>query len=109
MRRRGTEVEEDDGQNLDGNVLDDLEGDKADEHDDVDEGRRPKALRRPQTPTKAEWDEHVLTHLPFREWCPHCVAGKGVSSHHKTSKEPQLGLTVSVDYCWMKDGREERE
>ena len=90
-------------------MLDDFEEDKVDKHAEADEGRRPKVLRRPQTPTKAEWDEHALTHLPFREWCPHCIAGKGMSSQHRSSKEPQMGIPVSADYCWMKDGREEED
>ena len=28
------------------------------------------------TPSTAEWDRHVVSHMPFREWCRHCVAGR---------------------------------
>ncbi len=27
-------------------------------------------------PTEAEFDEHMISHYPFRSWCPHCVRGQ---------------------------------
>ena len=39
--------------------------------------RNPRKLLDPQLPTEKEVEEHNLTHLPDRNWCPHCVAGKG--------------------------------
>ena len=27
-------------------------------------------------PSKAEYDRHCLTHLPYRSWCPICVQAK---------------------------------
>ena len=54
-------------------------------------------------------DEHMPFHLPFRAWCPHCVAGKGVSGHHITSsKADRIGIAISMDFCFLglaeKDG-----
>lgn len=67
-----------------------------------DDVRRPKPASRPYTPTKKEVYEHEVTHLPFRSWCRHCVFGKGVSSpHQKPDKEEKIGVTVSMDYCFM--------
>ena len=28
-------------------------------------------------PSAAEVAEHVRTHVPYRTWCPYCVAGRG--------------------------------
>ena len=47
-----------------------------------DEARKPRIPRRPNAPTKAEIEEHEITHLPPRDWCPHCVAGHGISNQH---------------------------
>ena len=34
--------------------------------------RRMKRIIDPCLPTRAEIEEHRLTHLPFRNWCPFC-------------------------------------
>ena len=36
-----------------------------------------KALPSPTQPTRKEIQEHVLTHLPPRSWCRHCLRGEG--------------------------------
>ena len=41
-----------------------------------EEARKPMIRRAPREPTKQEIDDHDATHLPFRSWCPMCVAGK---------------------------------
>ena len=59
-------------------------------------------MRRPYTPTQQEIDDHMTTHLPYRAWCPHCVAGNGISGHHVMHAEGKnMGVTVSLDYCFM--------
>ena len=52
-----------------------------------DEARAPEVLRDPGAPTQKELDEHNTTHLPFRSWCPHCVAGKAQDRPHRMRKE----------------------
>eukprot|EP00971_Amphidinium_carterae_P268111 5319209-Amphidinium_carterae.1 len=37
----------------------------------------PRQLRQPLQPTKKEQEEHRLTHMPYRSWCPICVKAKG--------------------------------
>ena len=86
----------------------DSDGDSIveDEHqEDVpQEAAPPKVASRPYTPTKAEVEAHEVTHLPYRSWCAHCVAGKGVSSPHRHDAEcERIGITVSIDYCFMGD------
>ena len=47
---------------------------EADVEEEVD---RAKPLPTPQQPTKSEYDDHKVTHCPYRPWCPHCVEGRG--------------------------------
>ena len=60
-------------------------GSHAEEEPDMDcesgggeDGERVGLLPRPRTPSKAEWERYVVSHMPFREWCTHCVAGRGL-------------------------------
>eukprot|EP00971_Amphidinium_carterae_P020454 402951-Amphidinium_carterae.4 len=46
------------------------------------EANIPKTYRSPTLPTQQEIDEHNLAHLPYRDWCKHCVQGKNKSQHH---------------------------
>ena len=76
--------------------MEDLQGHKAMEHerkheedrDSTDhgeaeeEGLIPKIKRRVTKPTPEEVEQHMVTHIPFREWCPHCVAGKSKTDPH---------------------------
>ena len=40
----------------------------------------------PVLPGEAEVEQHELTHLPFRNWCRHCVRAKGKECpHHESS------------------------
>ena len=34
-----------------------------------------RGLRSPSQPKRKEIQEHVLTHLPHRSWCGHCLRG----------------------------------
>ena len=49
---------------------------------DEDEARRPRIARRPLAPTKEMVEEHNRTHAEYRDWCPHCRAGKSTALHH---------------------------
>jgi hypothetical protein len=70
------------------------------------EARRAKGLKAPTMPSEAERKLHELTHLPYRDWRQHCVAGKGKESPHKTlkSKTP----TIQLDYSYLKQGPDEK-
>ena len=58
-------------------------------------------LTDPRRPTQAEVDDHNRTHLPYRNWCPHCVQGKGKDLDHRKSAEEERGLNeFSFDYCF---------
>ena len=77
-----------------------------------EETRKPQIARRPNAPTKAEIEEHLPLHLEYRSWCPHCVAGKGISNQHRQNLDGhsgELGPTVSLDYCFMTADEEEED
>ena len=38
------------------------------------EEARAKPLAALPSPSKMEWVKHVVSHIPFRCWCRHCVA-----------------------------------
>ena len=43
---------------------------------DGEDGGRARLLSKLHTPSKAELERHVVSHMPFRDWCRHCVVGK---------------------------------
>ena len=75
------------------------------------EARSPEVLRDPGAPTQREMEEHNITHLPFRSWCPHCVAGKAQDRPHRMRKEDQMDKQVPeivFDYGFF-GGKEDEE
>ena len=75
-----------------------------------DEARRPRIARRPLAPTKEMVEEHNGTHAEYRDWCPHCRAGKSTGLHHQQGDpdEGKLGVTVSVDFAFrLKEEQED--
>ena len=50
------------------------------EQEEANEAIAPKI---PIKPSQEEVDSHMLTHLPFRSWCPHCVRGKSKGKPHR--------------------------
>ena len=76
-----------------------IEGSNVVEEEEI--ARRPRIARRPQMPTKAEVDAHMVLHSDYRDWCPDCVAGRGVSvictGHPRTRNlDDHLGWTTHV-------------
>ena len=66
----------------------------------------------PTQPTRKEIQEYVLTHLPPRSWCGHCLRVKGTSFPHLRSKTEgeHVVPTVSVDNFFMgPSGQEEAQ
>ena len=56
------------------------------ENESTEEARRPRVAKRLQMPTKAEVDAHNTLRADDRDWCPDCVAGRGISHQHRSSK-----------------------
>ena len=68
---------------------------------ETEEATRPKPTAAPNQPSKEEVEQHMVTHLPFRDWCPHCVRGKSGSKPHKSNQGVHEIPTVAVDYMFM--------
>ena len=52
----------------------DVEPDNEDMEIEMEAGiRRPDRKAAPEESTAQERAEHILTHMPFRSWCGHCV------------------------------------
>ena len=60
--------------------------------------RAPRGLRVPIEPTASERRQHELTHLPYRDWCQHCVKAKG--RHAASKKQLDRQPVIQVDYCF---------
>ena len=55
----------------------------AEDHGKSPEGQAPALLRGPIRPSAEVVDRHDATHVPYRSWCPICVAARGEEAPHK--------------------------
>ena len=68
-----------------------------------EEAQRARPLRAPPVPTPQMVAEHEVTHIPYRAWCPACVAGRGRAySHHHEGHESAVPV-VSADYLYFSE------
>ena len=67
------------------------------------EERKVVRVLDPKQPTDEERRVHNLTHLPYRNWCEHCVKGRGRETDHKHLSQPEVeGLhELHFDYMFM--------
>ena len=67
-------------------------------------GRQIRRLVDPRKPTQAEVDEHELTHVPYRNWCPICVRCRGKDLDHRKAVEDERGVSeYAFEYCFPGD------
>ena len=72
--------------------------------DDEEEAVHCSPCKEPGQPTKREIEEHAVTHLPFRMWCPFCVQGKSKDDPHRKVEQEvkEAGMPiVSFDYMYL--------
>ena len=70
----------------------------------------PRACSSPARPSEEEVSNHMLCHLPFRSWCPHCVRGKAKGKPHMSARGRTRDIpTVCVDYMFMTERQSEGE
>ena len=50
------------------------------------EGVLPRVKDSADMPSRDEVEKHMVTHIPFRSWCDHCVRGRAVNDHHQKGK-----------------------
>ena len=68
------EMEDADEEELEDSREDGLFG-QEEEFEEVQEAREVKTRALPKGPSEEQMRVHQLTHYPFRNWCPECVAG----------------------------------
>ena len=59
------------------------DADQAGQLDISGETKTARTSRTPEPPTDAARMAHNAAHVPFRDWCPFCVASRGRSSPHR--------------------------
>jgi hypothetical protein len=78
-------------------------GEDLDEHEETGT-RRTIKMTDPCRPNNEEVQEHEKTHLPYRNWCRHCVSGRGREMAHKKSSGTHELPELHFDFCFL--GRE---
>jgi hypothetical protein len=70
---------------------------------EAEEAREPRVPRDPGAPTATEVEQHNVTHLPFRAWCPACVMGKARDKMHRKQEDgAEKGIPEIVfDYGFL--------
>ena len=79
------------------------------ENQEIQEAVAPQGQPAPYTPTAEEVANHNMSQLPYRNWCPQCVRGKGKASPHKAhDSHREAGVPViSIDYTFLCDMEKE--
>ena len=55
------------------------------EDEEEEEADVPNTRRAPKGPTQKERAEHEATHIPYRDWCRHCVRGRATNRPHRST------------------------
>ena len=71
--------------------------------DAEEESQLVNSLPSPYMPTQSERDDHDLTHAVYRNWCRHCVEGRGVEMGHRLGDDhSERGVAVvGFDYMFL--------
>ena len=66
-------------------LVDEGPGEEAPAEEDFEcqECVAPRILPDPGQPTQKQLEDHRIDHLPFRSWCPECVAGRATGEQHR--------------------------
>ena len=69
------------------------------------EAKTERTLRTPEPPTDVARIANNATHVPFRDWCPICVASRGRSSPHRrvvVNKTADTLPKIQTDYMFIR-------
>ena len=74
------------------------------------EAIEPKVARAPILPSREIVEEHMVIHIQFRNWCPHCVRGKSKGNPHNRQNPAVRDVpTIVCDYMYMRESQGENE
>ena len=70
---------------------------------DFDEVVTIHGTKKVTRPSAEEVRAHNILHIPYRDWCPERVAGRGkdLPHHHQASSEKLDIPSVHFDYCFL--------
>ena len=80
-----------------------------DEENDEEEAKRAKGAVLPDEPTADERRKRMLKHIPYRQWCQHCVAGKARGAWHNIQGHIREVPTIVMDYMYLRERQREGE
>ena len=74
------------------------------------EGQEAKVPTVGIKPSQGEIEKHNACHIPFRNWCPFCVAGKAKDNPHRGIESEVSGVSlVTIDYnMFLHDQEDDR-
>ena len=94
-QRTKSSKEDEEGERREGDEGEGRKDEEEDQDGDEEEAQEPVTRRAPKGPTKEEREKHEATHLPFREWCQHCIRGRGRNKPHK---KKQRTIKENIEY-----------
>ena len=72
--------------------------------------KKQRLPTQPYEPTAKERRKHEVDHIPYRAWCPECVAGKARDRKHmQQAFDPDAVPVIEFDYASGSDKREDVE
>ena len=54
----------------------------------------------PRNPTEAERFLHECTHVPYKAWCPHCIAMRAMPDRNEFLKQARDVPVVEFDFSF---------
>ena len=97
----GAQQQEDSGAGISG--VGDVGEESGQEEHGGGQSARAIPLPVPRAPSKSEWEKHIVSHMPYRSWCRHCVAGRGLERRHlsQSGVNEDAQPYISIDYCYL--------
>ena len=76
------------------------------------EQKDPSLAEVPRQPSVRERELHETTHIPYRAWCPHCVATRARGDYHAGVADPGDSAlrehpTVQADFFYCEERKED--
>ena len=78
------------------------------EEEETTEEHKASLRKSPDQPTTREVEEHMVTHVPYRSWCPYCIAGKSKADAHFNKGKRGIEMPeIHIDYMFMESEESE--
>ena len=74
-----------------------------------EEGISAKMARRKHLPSAEEIRQHNVSHIPYRNLCPHCVAGRGKAHPHRSHEYQREVPVIGMDFFYFVSDQDESQ